>query len=211
MLTGALRTVFVALVGGATLGLVAMGAVLTWVDPVDRNYCRKTRETWSLNRDVPACTLCKIQLSSAGTKHCNSCNKCVGELDHHCVWTNNCVGGKNYRLFIVLIGILEAYAIFFAGFICVSIYSVIDGDIGLSIGVPLYIVIACFFLVESLTLIILNSALIVFHIWLRCKGMKTLDFFVYYLNKERVVPEEVTQRLDASPRKLGKAEINGQL
>ncbi|CAD6186320.1 unnamed protein product [Caenorhabditis auriculariae] len=42
------------------------------------------------------------------TKHCRRCNFCVEQFDHHCVWLNNCIGGKNYRLFIALVSFMCA-------------------------------------------------------------------------------------------------------
>lgn len=49
------------------------------------------------------CDLCRsyVDLSS---RHCRSCARCVQQFDHHCMWINNCVGGKNYRMFLVMIG-----------------------------------------------------------------------------------------------------------
>ena len=42
------------------------------------------------------CTICEVQ-TYRETKHCKRCNFCIDEFDHHCVWLNNCIGGKNYR------------------------------------------------------------------------------------------------------------------
>lgn len=49
------------------------------------------------------CHLCKITTSSARTKHCSACNKCVAQFDHHCKWLNHCVGGRNYAPFLMCV------------------------------------------------------------------------------------------------------------
>ena len=37
------------------------------------------------------------------TKHCYLCNKCVELWDHHCIWTNNCIGKENIKTFIAFL------------------------------------------------------------------------------------------------------------
>lgn len=49
-------------------------------------------------------------------KHCYTCNKCVINFDHHCIWVNNCIGIKTYNYFtsyLSLIVINSLYKIAF--------------------------------------------------------------------------------------------------
>ena len=48
------------------------------------------------------CETCLIFRPSKSA-HCNLCNNCVSEFDHHCIWLGTCVGKNNYPCFIMFV------------------------------------------------------------------------------------------------------------
>ena len=48
------------------------------------------------------CETCKI-MRPPGASHCNKCDNCVMEFDHHCIFISNCVGKRNHKSFYLFL------------------------------------------------------------------------------------------------------------
>lgn len=50
------------------------------------------------------CGVCKMAVRK-NSKHCYKCKYCVDDFDHHCMWLNVCIGGRNYARFCTVLGL----------------------------------------------------------------------------------------------------------
>ncbi|CAK58451.1 unnamed protein product (macronuclear) [Paramecium tetraurelia] len=48
------------------------------------------------------CKVCKL-IQSKETQHCQDCDICIQEFDHHCPWTGKCIGKGNIKQFYYFI------------------------------------------------------------------------------------------------------------
>ena len=69
-------------------------------------------------KDFQKCKKCNIIIPrKLNVTHCNVCNVCVKEQDHHCPWTGKCIGKYNliqfyFFLFFLLIFIFSTFLTF---------------------------------------------------------------------------------------------------
>lgn len=61
---------------------------------------------------------------------------CVGRMDHHCVWINNCVGCGNHRRFILFVLCQLAYAALFFSVATISLVKELSSRVSLSFRRP---------------------------------------------------------------------------
>ncbi len=54
------------------------------------------------------CLALKIQKAH----HCEDCDVCISNYDHHCVWVGKCIGGRNLVLFYVFIASIPVLFVF---------------------------------------------------------------------------------------------------
>jgi hypothetical protein len=110
----------------------------------------------------------------------------VLQFDHHCKWLNNCIGKQNYRPFVVLIVLLEASELCFAGFACVFLSRTAEAGFqqrcaqysGWESGGLVIALVAITLIVALITAFgVIN--LIFLHLWLRfIKHMTTYDYII---------------------------------
>lgn len=45
------------------------------------------------------CRKCGCKRTHDRVNHCSRCDRCVEYMDHHCIFTDNCIGRRNYKYF----------------------------------------------------------------------------------------------------------------
>lgn len=57
------------------------------------------KNTGNGHNEWTVCTRCETYRPPR-SHHCRNCKRCIRRMVHHCPWINNCVGGRNQKLFL---------------------------------------------------------------------------------------------------------------
>lgn len=79
---------------------------------LEKSGSKKIRKVPGID-EWTVCTQCETYRPPR-SHHCRKCDRCVRRMDHHCPWTNNCIGESNMKyffLFIVYTGLFCLYCI----------------------------------------------------------------------------------------------------
>ncbi len=65
-----------------------------------------------------SCTKC-MSLRTQKAYHCEDCDVCIEEWDHHCVWVGKCIGRQNLIAFYVFIATIPIFFVFVMFISCI--------------------------------------------------------------------------------------------
>mmetsp|Transcript_26202 Transcript_26202/g.44181 ORF Transcript_26202/g.44181 Transcript_26202/m.44181 type:complete len:375 (-) Transcript_26202:163-1287(-) len=172
--------------GISAIVAVVAGGITATSDPADDACLGKDND---MSVPTVMCYLCEVYVESS-SKHCRTCGKCVQNFDHHCKWLNTCVGKKNYRYFLILMGGVAVMTTLSLGLCAyLSALCFLDKDkiksriedSSVLDGVVDYWTVVSMLLVSGailLPLVLLLYQLIGFHAMLVKRGITTYDYIV---------------------------------
>jgi ankyrin repeat protein len=99
-----IELIFVSL--GIFLTSLVLFILVNQMDPgfISKNPSNTLQKLYESYHSDYICPFCEIKRSSK-TRHCQFCNRCVKEFDHHCPWIRNCVGKNNYSVFFAFLSV----------------------------------------------------------------------------------------------------------
>lgn len=92
-------------------GFVAVGTIciimILWslyrTSTVDPGQIPKhTMQEYDESKFRDYCLSCAIKRPER-SHHCSKCKRCILNMDHHCIWTSNCIGLNNRKYFLLIL------------------------------------------------------------------------------------------------------------
>ncbi|OMJ87487.1 hypothetical protein SteCoe_10822 [Stentor coeruleus] len=178
--------------------IIVLGFICTLIDPTDPAVKEAKRaeilsKSMDLKKYPKICKVCKFHVNM-DTKHCRDCDRCVLHFDHHCKWLNNCIGVKNYKIYVHLLVFFELFNILIVitgAFILSGIieknsfYDRLNEKLKMtSIAKGTYMALLVIMDILALIVSIANSQLLIFHGFLAYKKKTTYEYILEQRKKE---------------------------
>ncbi|CAG9326645.1 unnamed protein product [Blepharisma stoltei] len=189
---------------------IILGYILTASNPTDPMVLeylsvKKKKEKFTKSY-TNYCSLCSSPVT-ADSKHCMRCNRCTDKFDHHCKWVNNCIGRKNYHIFLLLIFVVEINQLFFIICCAYEIHLGIDNSddfenkcedaYGKNAKIVILVII-WFMIISSFLIFMANAYLIGFHVYIIWNDLTTYELIMKRREAKGLVDKE-----DASEEVVG--------
>lgn len=144
-------------------------------DPVDRLVLDPDlAEKYDYSK-LDDCAICGKR--KRGSHHCSQCGRCTEDFDHHCKFLNNCIGKRNYEVFIRLLTMNILYFLISIGeSVWVLALSIRAQAVREAVPRSYWVIIAL--IVISGVLLVAILILEGFHCYISIRSITTLDYII---------------------------------